>query len=337
MPRRGRRRRKHRTHTEEETDEPHSLVVRRGKVGPVLKRLVAELRVMIYPNTSLHVKESSESTLKDIMASSAQLNASHLLMVSVTSTSPYLKLVKTPHGPTITYRILKFSLAQDVGKSQARKALLQPDFKAPPLLVTVGITHEWTELILKSLFPGLEVGKMKLSRCHRVVLACEQDGVLHVRHYLVRRRLAHISRSLKKLTRKELPNLNEYNDVGEWMLQNMAGSDSEAEYAEAPENQAQVSIRVVEIGPRLDLQLYKVQEGVCTGAVTYHSYMKKSRKEVRLQGKSLREKEDLRVERRKRQRENIEGKIAKLGETRKKRKLMRLLGTQYNKQSSEQH
>lgn len=283
---------------------------------------------MLYPNTNLHLKESSQSTLKDVMSTSQQLGASHLVMVSLTSTAPYLKLIKTPHGPTVTHRIEQFALAQDVSKSQARKALLQPDYKAPPLLVTVGITHEWTELVLKSLFPGLAVDKVKLSRCHRVVLACELDGILHIRHYFVRRRLAHISRSLKKLTRKELPNLNSYNDVGEWMMQSLGGSDSEAEYAEAPEHQNQVSIRVVELGPRLDLRLYKVQEGVCTGAVTYHSYIHKTKKEARQLGRSLREKEELKVERRKRQREAIEGKIAKLGETRKKRKLMRLLGQQ---------
>lgn len=294
----------------------------------MLKRLVSELRIMLYPNTSLHLKESSQSTLKDIMATSHQAEASHLVMVSLTSTAPYLKLIKTPHGPTITYRIEQFTLAQDVGKTQAKKTLLQPDYKAPPLLVTVGITHEWTELVLKSLFPGLEVEKVKLSRCHRVVLACEQDGILHIRHYFVRRRLAHLSRSLKKLTRQELPNLNSYNDVGEWMMQNMPGSDSEAEYAEAPEHHTQVSIRVVEIGPRLDLRLYKVQEGVCTGAVTFHSYIQKTKKEARLLGRTLREKDELKVERRKRQREAIEGKISKLGETRKKRKLMRLLGQQ---------
>lgn len=294
----------------------------------MLKRLVSELRVMLYPNTSLHLKESSQSTLKDIMSTSHEVDASHLVMVSLTSTAPYLKLIKTPHGPTITHRIEQFTLAQDVGKSQARKTLLQPDYKAPPLLVTAGITHEWTELVLKSLFPGLEVGKVKLSRCHRIVLASEQDGVLHIRHYFVRRRIAHLSRSLKKLTRQEIPNLNSYNDVGEWMLQNMPGSDSEAEYAEAPEHHTQVSIRVVEIGPRLDLRLYKVQEGICAGAVTYHSYIQKSKKESRQLGRSLREKEELKVERRKRQRDAIEGKIAKLGETRKKRKLMRLLGQQ---------
>ena len=302
--------------------------MRRGKVGPMLKRLVSELRIMLYPNTSLHLKESSQSTLKDIMATSHQVEASHLVMVSLTSTAPYLKLIKTPHGPTITYRIEQFTLAQDVGKAQAKKTLLQPDYKAPPLLVTVGITHQWTELVLKSLFPGLEVEKVKLSRCHRVVLAYEQDGILHIRHYFVRRRLAHLSRSLKKLTRKELPNLNSYNDVGEWMLQNMPGSDSEAEYAEAPEHHTQVSIRVVEIGPRLDLRLYKVQDGVCTGAVTFHSYIQKTKKEARLLGRNLREQDELKVERRKRQREAIEGKISKLGETRKKRKLMRLLGQQ---------
>jgi len=42
-----------------------------------------------------------------------------------------------------------------------------------------------------------------------------------------------------------------------------------------------VSIKLHELGPRLRLKLVKIEEGVCRGNVVYHSYVKKSKKEIK--------------------------------------------------------
>lgn len=41
------------------------------------------------------------------------------------------------------------------------------------------------------------------------------------------------------------------------------------------------SIRLQELGPRLTLELMKVERGLCEGEVLYHSYVKKTQDEVR--------------------------------------------------------
>lgn len=40
------------------------------------------------------------------------------------------------------------------------------------------------------------------------------------------------------------------------------------------------SIRLQELGPRLTLELMKVERGVCEGEVLYHSYLTKTQDEV---------------------------------------------------------
>lgn len=42
------------------------------------------------------------------------------------------------------------------------------------------------------------------------------------------------------------------------------------------------SIRLQELGPRLTLELMKVERGLCEGEVLYHSYLTKTQEEVSL-------------------------------------------------------
>ena len=85
-----------------------------------------------------------------------------------------------------------------------------------------------------------------------------------------------------------------YADVSEYLLKGGAGgysSDSavetdEEEQAAAPDfgraapKAEKVSIKLHELGPRLRLELVKVQEGLCDGAVLYHSHVTKTGDEV---------------------------------------------------------
>jgi len=44
-------------------------------------------------------------------------------------------------------------------------------------------------------------------------------------------------------------------------------------------------VKLIEIGPRLRLQLIKIEEGLCSGSVPYHKFVKKSATEVEEQNK----------------------------------------------------
>jgi ribosome biogenesis protein SSF1/2 len=63
-----------------------------------------------------------------------------------------------------------------------------------------------------------------------------------------------------------------------------------------------------EIGPRMELELVKVEEGMCDGRVLYHAYVKKSADEIKTLEQKKTEREKLRKQRRLEQETNVKRK-----------------------------
>lgn len=51
-----------------------------------------------------------------------------------------------------------------------------------------------------------------------------------------------------------------------------------------------VAFRLTEIGPRMTLQLVKIEEGLCTGQVLYHRFIEKTEAEIQLMREMRKEK-----------------------------------------------
>jgi ribosome biogenesis protein SSF1/2 len=87
--------------------------------------------------------------------------------------------------------------------------------------------------------------------------------------------------------------LSKYNDISEFALKTGGyGTDSEAE--DLPESKVvlpgdfqgkpkgtKVAVRLEELGPRMKLELIKIQEGLFKGNVLYHRYIKKTKQEIK--------------------------------------------------------
>jgi ribosome biogenesis protein SSF1/2 len=67
----------------------------------------------------------------------------------------------------------------------------------------------------------------------------------------------------------------------------------------------QSAIRLYEIGPRMTLQLVKIEAGVCDGEVLHHQFVHKSLKESKLLNKRIKEKKKLKLKRKREQEENV--------------------------------
>merc|ERR1719469_707437 len=134
-----------------------------------------------------------------------------------------------------------------------------------------------------------------------------------------------VSRGVKKLVRNaRLPSLGRYADVSDFLLggknggysSDSAGETDDEEKAELPQathaakQGQQVSIKLHELGPRLQLSLLKVQEGLCDGATLYHSLVNKSEDEVAQTAARRKGREDARTSRREEQEGNVERKKA---------------------------
>lgn len=82
----------------------------------------------------LWLQEKRRNNLKDFLNVAGPLGVTHFLILSKTETAPYLKVARTPQGPTLTFKIHEYSLAVDVAQSQLRPRCPQDLFKNSPLV-----------------------------------------------------------------------------------------------------------------------------------------------------------------------------------------------------------
>ena len=121
-----------------------------------------------------------------------------MMMFSQTEKACYMRLLKNPKGPTITFKIQEYSLAKDVVAFQQKKRnskIFSKTLQSAPLLIMNGFSnrdendaYRIVSLMLQSLFPPIKVHSMNLNQCKRVVmfnLVTGEDGkeAIEFRHY----------------------------------------------------------------------------------------------------------------------------------------------------------
>lgn len=57
----------------------------------------------------------------------------------------------------------------------------------------------------------------------------------------------------------------------------------------------------MQVGPRMELEIVKAEEGLCSGKVLYHQHINKTEEEVQAQTEDIKSREELREKRRKQQ------------------------------------
>mmetsp|Transcript_14635 Transcript_14635/g.22178 ORF Transcript_14635/g.22178 Transcript_14635/m.22178 type:complete len:425 (+) Transcript_14635:124-1398(+) len=199
MPRRGRNRKKTRTHVVEdetvasaltgksEEKIPRSLVVRRGKVESEVVELVSDIRKLMSPHTAMNFKEDTKnSKLNKSLAHYAKeltssLGITHILSISQNESKLALRLARTPSGPTLTFKIQQFSLCKHVRRVQRRpfdiNSAAAKITTHPPIVVTnnfgdvTAAPHvKLMRITFQNMFPAINVATIKLRDCRRVVL-----------------------------------------------------------------------------------------------------------------------------------------------------------------------
>ena len=66
--------------------------------------------------------------------------------------------------------------------------------------------------------------------------------------------------------------------------------------------------RLYEIGPRITMELVKVENGIMSGEILYHSYVQKTNEEIVEQKKRIERRNFLRLSRKRQQEENVRQK-----------------------------
>lgn len=270
---------------------PKSFVFSRGKLPGPLRQLQMDLRKLMLPFTALKLKEKRRNNLKDFLNVSGPMGVTHFLILSKTDSAPYLRVARTPQGPTLTFKIIEYSLAADIAQSQLRPRSPQDLFKNPPLIVLSGFgTGEQhlklTTIMFQNIFPAIDVNTVNLSSCQRIVLLNynKETKLIDFRHYSIRLQPVDVSRRIRKFVQNhQVPDLRNLQDVSDFVTKAGYGSESEADDEAATVSLAtdlgrvnrasnKSAVKLQEIGPRLTLQLIKIEEGLCSGGVIFSEY-----------------------------------------------------------------
>lgn len=328
------RRKKRKTHqevTEEDVNKvPHSFVMHKGEVGKSVLQLEMDIRHVMEPYTATKLKVNKKNVVKDFVHVAGPLGVTHLIMFSKTEMGTYLRFCRIPRGPTLTFKIQQYSLMKDVVSLLKKPKTFGSQFKKPPLLVLNGFSTDSLSMKLmttmfQNLFPSLNIQKVHLSEIRRCVLLSynSETKTIDFRHYNIQAAPIGISRGVKKLIQTKLPNMSQLSDISDYVLRGGCGYGSESEGEEPADSRVtlpqdvpgrgnvkaqQSAIRLTELGPRLCLQLIKIQEGMCSGEVLFHEFVKKTAEEIRELKRQKEEKRKLKERRKKLQQENVKKK-----------------------------
>ncbi|KAL8381530.1 hypothetical protein RB595_005685 [Gaeumannomyces hyphopodioides] len=266
--------------------DPKSMVIRigAGEVGSSVSQLAVDVRRVMEPGTASRLKERRANRLKDYLAMSGPLGVTHLLLFSRSeSGNVNLRVALAPRGPTLHFRVEKYSLAKDVQRSQRRPKGAGKEFITPPLLVMNNFSspaadaqskvpkhlESLTTTVFQSLFAPINPQTTPLKSIRRVLLlnreqSKEEDGsfILNFRHYAITTRAAGISKPLKRLSAAEkllnskkskkggLPNLGKLQDIADFMIGGEDGSGYMTDGTSGSEAETDAEVEILESAPR---------------------------------------------------------------------------------------
>ena len=189
------------------------------------------------------------------------------------------------------YRINEYIMGRDVRSALKRQVTYDKQFLNAPLLIMNGFSGDSRELQLTSsmfqnMFPSINVAKVKLNTIKRCVLLNrdEETGDIEFRHYTIKVVPVGLSKGIKKIVTGKIPNLARYEDMSEFLnskggqTSESEGEDDETSRVTLPQAvssrgnlpQEQSAIRLIELGPRINMKLIKIEEGLFDGEVMYH-------------------------------------------------------------------
>ncbi|MCP9260124.1 LiPid Depleted [Dirofilaria immitis] len=213
--------------------EPHSIVIHRGKVGQFVRSLEQDLRIIMEPFTASKLKVMKRNNLKDFIVNGTVLGVTHLLVLTRGENWITLRIMRSPQGPTLTFRGILF-------RHQNAKCIFQRLFITAPLVVMSGFNSncdrhlQLVQSIFQNMFPTVNVDTNYdiHRRMDIFVLAQINPGQLSESEYEFEQKEVKLPQQLT--TRGCL------------------------------EGQ-KINIRLYELGPRLTIQLMKIEEGIDEG------------------------------------------------------------------------
>ncbi|KAI5867368.1 ribosome biogenesis protein-like protein Ssf2 [Durotheca rogersii] len=266
--------------------DPKSMVIRigAGEVGSSVSQLAKDVRQVMEPGTASRLKERRANHLRDYVNMTGPLGVTHLLLFSRSeSGNTNLRIATTPRGPTLHFRVEKYSLCKDVRKAQRRPRGGGKEYTTSPLLIMNNIStpgadanskvpkhlESLTTTVFQSLFPRINPQTTPLRSIRRVLLlnrepsGDEADGsfVLNFRHYAIHTKPAGVSKQLRRLDAAEkllseknrrggVPNLGKLGDISEYIIGGENGEGYVTDGTSGSEMDTDAEVEVLDEAPR---------------------------------------------------------------------------------------
>ncbi|XP_061401729.1 protein Peter pan-like [Musca vetustissima] len=310
-------------------EAPHSFIIHRGLSCPHITDLTLDFRRIMEPFTASELKEKKINRIKDFVAVSSFFHVSHMGIFNKAATQLSFKVARLPRGPTLTFKVHQFTLARDVISQHKKQFIDEGMFKHSPLVVMNNFTGDGKHLKLmahtfQNMFPAINLAEVNIATIRRCVLFSynPETNLVDMRHYSIQVVPVGLNKGVKKLVMGKIPNLSKCEDIAEFIMQDGNASESEAEDDENSQvvlpqtlkrkgnlENNKSAIKLQEIGPRMTIQLMKIEEGLLTGEVLYHDHIVKTEEEKEELRKMVEKKQKLKEQRKKQQAENRAKKL----------------------------
>ncbi|XP_017074725.1 protein Peter pan [Drosophila eugracilis] len=305
-------------------EAPHSFVIHRGLTCPYITDLTLDFRRIMEPFTASNLREKRMNRIKDFVSLSSFFHVSHMGIFNKASTQLSFKVVRLPRGPSLTFKVHQFTLARDVISLSKKQMIDNDHFKHAPLVIMNNFSGDGKHLKLmattfQNMFPSINLAQVNIGTIRRCVLFSynPETKLVEMRHYSVQVVPVGLKRAVQKIVKGTVPNLGKCNEVVDFVTKDGYASESEAEddeqshvvLAQTLKSKGNLednksSIKLHEIGPRLTLQLIKIEEGLLTGEVLYHDHVVKTEDEKETLRKLVEKKRKQKEQRKKEQAEN---------------------------------
>lgn len=225
--------------------------------------------------------------------------------------------------PFLELQVSQFTLSRDVLTQYRKQYINENIFKNSPLVIMNNFAGEGKHLKLmattfQNMFPSINIASVNLHTIKRCLLFSYDSTtkLVEVRHYSIGVVVSGLTKGVKKLVMGKIPNLSRCSDISDFILQTGNASDTEGEEDEASQvvlpqdlhsgNMAnnKSAVHLHEIGPRLTMQLMKVEDGVMTGEVLFNETVVKTDEEIERIKKMREKKKRIKEQRQKTQNEN---------------------------------
>lgn len=243
-----------------------------GEVGSSVSQLVKDMRLVMEPGTAARLKERKSNKLRDYTTMAGPLGVTHLMLFSKSgSGNTNLRLAKTPRGPTLHFRVEKYSLCKDIQRSQKHYRSGGHEYHTAPLLVMNNFTssqsstsenpvpkhlESLTTTMFQSLFPPISPQATPLTSIRRVLLLNREPSpedsnsyIINLRHYAITTKtvtkdmpkgLRRLNSAVKDKKKRGLPNLGKLEDAADYLLDPDAGGG----YTSASESEVETDAEV---------------------------------------------------------------------------------------------